>query len=1013
MSAGPVSTDQSRRSSLEARLARLGFSDAALTRDRLTDLGLVDDPAGGPVVEALAATADPDRALAALARLAAAEEHPADLLSAVRRHPGLRARLLAVLGASAALGNHLVRHRGSWLALADDADSGRRPSALGLRRLLLAAVGTGPDDSPATLDRLRVAYHHQILLLAARDLTGTLAVEDVAGELADLAAAALDAGLAVAAAGLPRGSTPVRLAVVGMGKCGARELNYASDVDVVFVAEPVEPAASTEEEVLRTATRLAEGLVRACGLVTAEGQLFPVDAGLRPEGRHGPLVRTLASHLAYYERWARTWEFQALLKARPVAGDLELGQRYRERLAPLVWEASARPGFVADVQAMRRRVEASVPRAQADRQLKLGPGGLRDVEFAVQLLQLVHGRVDDRLRAPDTLTALEALTGGGYVGREDGTRLAAAYRWLRATEHRLQLQQLRRTHTIPADPAGQRWLARSLGYPDVGAFERDRAGYAGEVRQLHEKLFYRPLLTSAARLPTADLRLATDAAHGRLTALGFVDTRAALAHLEALTTGVSRRAAIQRTLLPVLLEVFAGSADPDAGLLAFRQVSEALGETPWYLRLLRDTGVTAERLARVLSSSRYAADLLGRAPEAIAMLADDDELVPRSRDRLDAELAAVLDRAGDHWEATVATARALRRHELLRVACADVLGRLDVYAVGQALGAVTGAALQAALTVATRKVEAESRGPLPMRLAVLALGRLGGAEVGYGSDADVLFVHEPVGTPADRSPSDSAAAAAAHAVAEETRRLLALPAPDAPLLVDTGLRPEGRQGPLTRSLASYANYHRRWAGVWEAQALVRAAPCAGDADLAARFLAEVADPVRYPVGLPAEAVTEVRRLKARMETERIPAGVRERHLKLGPGRSSDVEWVAQLLTLRHAHEVPALRVTGTVPALRAGTAAGLLAPDDAEVLTRAWSHAAAARNALVLLTGRPSDLLPDRGPELAGVARLLGYPPGDTARFAEDSRRLARRARAVATRLLGGPPASDRREDPA
>lgn len=1003
-----------RGSGLAARLARLGFSDVGRAADTLARLRLATDGGPGDLVEDLGATADPTLALATLERLADAQAATAPLRSALRREPGLRSRLFAVLGASAALGDFLARHPDAWQLLGDDAALDSRPSAYGLRRTLLSAIGADPDaplpwgsggatardDSPETMDRLRMAYRCQQVMLAGRDLTGHLDVQDVAVELADLAAAALEGALAIAAAGA-RG-TPVRLAVVAMGKCGARELNYASDVDVIFVSAPL--PGREEEPALVAATRLAEGLVRACTYVGAEGQLFPVDVGLRPEGRDGPLVRSLPSHLAYYQRWARTWEFQALLKARPVAGDLELGGRFRAEVSPLVWEASSRENFVDDVQAMRRRVERSVPLPEAGRQIKLGPGGLRDVEFAVQLLQLVHGRADETLRAPDTLSALAALTDGGYVGRDDGETLASAYRWLRRTEHRLQLRHLRRVQTVPRDPAGRTWLARSLGYPGPEAFDEEWRRRTTEVRRLHEKLFYRPLLTATARLRTDEIRMTPEAAEGRLAALGFADTAGALRHIEALTTGLSRRAAIQRALLPALLADFADSADPDAGLLAFRQVSDALGDTPWYLRLLRDAGLIAQRLARVLGTSRYASDLLARAPESIALLADDAGLAPRPRAALAAELDAVADRNPQDFDGRARVARALRRQELVRISCADVLGRLDVHAVGQALTAVTGAALDAAWRVAVDKVAHDSGKPAPARLAVLALGHFGGDELGYASDADVLFVHDAV-----PGVADAEAAGWAHKVAEELRRLLAQPAPDPPLLVDAGLRPEGRQGPLTRSLASYAAYYARWSNPWEAQALLRASPAAGDEELARRFLTEVVDPLRYPERLTGEAVEEMRRLKRRMELERVTPGTRERDLKLGPGGLADVEWVAQLLALRHAHEVAALRVTGTVPALRAATSADLLAGEDAEILVRAWTGAAAARNALTQVSGRGGDVLPAQGRVLAGVARVLGYPPGETRALLDDYQRRARRARTVVERVLygrGGPPGS-------
>ncbi|MBX6723477.1 MAG: bifunctional glutamine-synthetase adenylyltransferase/deadenyltransferase, partial [Dactylosporangium sp.] len=399
---------------------------------------------------------------------------------------------------------------------------------------LLRAVGADPDAaepvardaSTETLMALRVAYRRRLLAVAGRDLTGAADVAEVAAELADLAAAALEAGLAVARAEVPEHGR-CRLAVISMGKCGGRELNYVSDVDVVFVAEPRDaPTGRADEDAaLRAAARLASAMMRACSAHTPEGALWEVDAALRPEGKAGPLVRSLASHRAYYERWAETWEFQALLKARPVAGDADLGARYLDMITPLVWKAAAGEKFVEDVQSMRRRVEAHLTSRDpaAERELKLGPGGLRDVEFAVQLLQLVHGRADETLRGRGTLEALAALSDGGYVGRDDAAALAAAYRFLRRVEHLLQLHRLRRTHVVPEDPADLRRLGRALGLrtDPVGEFTALWRRHAREVRRLHEKLFYRPLLRAVARLPGPEARLTPEAARTRLEALGY------------------------------------------------------------------------------------------------------------------------------------------------------------------------------------------------------------------------------------------------------------------------------------------------------------------------------------------------------------------------------------------------------------------------------------------------------------------------------------------------------------
>ena len=1044
-----------RRTTAAARLARLGFADPARAELLLTgDLAMDASQAGDGLIDALATAADPDLALAALARM----PRDAELTRALGDDPRLRARLAAVLGASAALGDHLARHPEHWQALSGGDDL-PAPEPAQVRAGLLAAVGALPEDPEPVagtakgagqpgggpVAALRVAYRRRLLPLAARDLTGEASFDQVAAELADLAAAALEAALAIARANLPPGSAPCRLAVIAMGKCGARELNYASDVDVIFVAETAENSEDGgEAAALRSATQLAAGLIQVCSQSTPEGALFPVDPNLRPEGRNGPLVRTMASHRAYYQRWAQTWEFQALLKARPVAGDAALGGEYAAEMGPLVWQAAQRENFVSDVQAMRRRVIGTLPAAAAGRELKLGPGGLRDIEFAVQLLQLVHGRLDESLREPATLPALAMLAAGGYVGRQDAAELAGSYRFLRQVEHLLQLRHLRRTHTMPEEPEVLRRIGRALrlsgagqaaqsgeapavgtggpaaeshgtggpagegsggdGRPRTAATRLDPAEellarwreHASQVQRLHEKLFYRPLLDAVASLPGEAARLTPQAAEARLEALGYADPAGALRHIGTLTAGVSRRAAIQRTLLPLLLGWFADAADPDAGLLAFHQVSDALGNSPWYLRLLRDDMTVAQRMARLLASSRYAAGLLLRQPETVAWLGNDAQLAPRDRAALHAEAAALVGRHGEA-AAAVAALRALRCRELLRTAMADLLGRSGPEQTGEALTAVAAVTIEAALQVAVRSV-ADRRGGFPTRLCVVAMGRFGGHESGYGSDADVMFVHDPL-----PGADEQEATTAAHAAAEELRALLARPGPEPPLLIDPGLRPEGRQGPLVRTLASYRAYYQRWSVPWESQALLRAEPVAGDTELGARFTV-LADEFRYPGGgIPEPSVLEIRRLKARMEAERMPRGVDPAlHLKLGPGGLSDVEWVVQLLQLRHAHAVPELRTTRTLAGLDAAVRAGLVAHEDADVLARAWRLASRIRDAVVLVRGRAADVLPARASELAAVASVLGYQAGAAQDLVQDYRRAARRARGVMEALFYG-----------
>ncbi|WP_243395525.1 bifunctional [glutamine synthetase] adenylyltransferase/[glutamine synthetase]-adenylyl-L-tyrosine phosphorylase [Nocardioides currus] len=979
-------------------LVRLGFLDGAAAAAGLDRLGEL----GPEICTPLAASADPDAALAGLLRLADAVENRAELLEAVADDEGTAMRLCSVLGASEALTAHLVRHPDQWRDLTDPTIGATRAPAFAMRAALLASVGADPQvaepvatlPDAAAVDALRVAYRRILLRLAARDLAHHLPVDDAAAEIADLAAGTLEAALAVARARVGEAARTTRLAVIAMGKCGGRELNYVSDVDVVFVFAPVEGA--DEGGALRAATQLASQLMQVCSDHTAEGTIWPVDANLRPEGASGPLVRTLASHRGYYEKWAKTWEFQALLKARPVAGDLALGEDYVRMIEPMVWSAAERDGFVHDVQAMRRRVLDHIPAHEAERQLKLGSGGLRDVEFAVQLLQLVHGRADPAIRARATLSALAELTDGGYVGREDGEALHDAYAFLRTLEHRIQLHRLRRTHVVPDDEASLRRLGRSLGMHSEPVAELDRQWkyHRREVRRLHEKLFYRPLLAAVAKLASSDARLSLDAAEARLSALGYDDPKGALRHLEALTSGVSRTSDIQRTLLPVMLEWLADSPDPDAGLFGFRRLSESLGRSPWYLKMLRDEGEVAERLAFLLGTSRYATDLLEREPQGVRMLGGD--LSPLSAEALTTEMLSVASRQSDPEEA-VRAVRAVRRRELLRIACGNLVAGTDVALVGAGLSRLTDATLEATLTVAMDAVRvARGLDEEPTRMAVVAMGRYGGFELSYGSDADVMFVHE-----AREGVEAQVAAAYAQAVVGELRRLLSLPASDPPLVVDADLRPEGKQGPMVRTLASYEAYYAKWSHVWEFQALLRADAVVGDPELRARFTALI-DPLRFPSeGISPDDVVEVRRIKARVDDERLPRGADPNtHLKLGRGGLADVEWTVQLLQMRHAGTVPELRTPQTLAALEAAVAADLVAAEDAEVLADSWRLVSRMRNAVTLVRGKPSDQVPRDATERAAVARVLGYAAGDSDRMVNDYLRTTRRAHAMVEKVF-------------
>lgn len=970
------------------------------------------------------------------------------LLDALVNNRGFRRRLFALFGASGMLGDHIVAHPEDWVQLAlplpdtedmmkamlDSVDAVPVEEVLAFdefaefkdssedkaveaphegNRLYRARV-IGPEADAA----MRDAYRTLLARVASIDAEGTYIVRGekdptplpfatLSERLADSADAALTAALAVACSTVYGGpddenaKPPARLAVLAMGKCGARELNYISDVDVIFVAEPADSRA----------TRWAGEFINIGSRV-----FFEVDAALRPEGKQGALVRTLASHKTYYDRWAATWEFQALLKARPMCGDLELGQQYVDALAPKVWTASQRDDFVPDVQKMRKRVIDNVPEDIRARELKLGPGGLRDVEFAVQLLQMVHGRVDESLRVRSTVQALNALVDGGYIGRDDCKVLLRSYEYMRLLEHRLQLFRLKRTHTLPPknDLDTLTWLSRTAGTKPEGMnsyaeqLEKNVKRVSVQIHQLHSKLFYRPLLTSVVTLDEDTIRLTPEAAKRQLAALGYENPDRAYDHLTALASGSARKNKLQAIILPTLLEWLAPTVDPDAGLLAYRKLSETAKEKQWFLRLLRDENVVGQRLMFLLGTSPYLAELLLNSVDTVKLLSDGakgPKLTERDPAVVTHSLVSAVARHRDPDKA-IAIARSLRRAELARVAAADLLGFMDVEEVCLSLSLVWNAVLEAALQSEIRAWEDQHGENAPAKISVIGMGRLGGSELGYGSDADVMFVTEPNDLPDDaeeRETAENRAVKWAASICDSVRSRLGRPSQDPPLEVDMDLRPEGRNGAVVRTMESYERYYREWGETWEMQALLRATWIAGDKDLGIRFLRMI-DQFRYPEGgVSDKTVQEVRRMKARVDAERLPAGAdRKTHTKLGRGALTDVEWTVQLLMMQNGTMAENLRNTSTLEVLTELANSELISQADAEILREAWITATNARNAIVLVNGKRKDQLPTFGKPLAQVAAAADWDSSDSQGFLDDYLKKTRRSRRVVDRVFWG-----------
>ena len=912
-----------------------------------------------PVRRALGSSADPLTGRAALARLV--EAHPA-LADELATSTQLASALVAVSVASHSLFAVLERDEGAIAMLGDSVL--RTPVALDE---CLAAAGAllAHDDPAAALRRWK---HRQIVHIAGRDLLGVADLRTVGTELAVVAQACLGVALSIAAPEVP-------MAVIGVGKLGGSELNYASDVDVLFVHD----GAGAEAE------RAARAVLRVMTEPSADGIVFRTDADLRPEGRAGPLSRTLDSYAAYWERWAQTWELQALIKARPVSGVPDLGDAFIEGSERFVWPDVLDPAAVHEVRAMKARTEQMLAsKGLQTRELKRGYGGIRDIEFAVQLLQLVHGRHDPSIRARGTLDALEQLSVGGYVTVPDARQLDEAYTWLRTVEHRLQLVDEHQTHTLPTDDRARTHLARVLGYRDkpgaaaVDQLDTQHQRHQRIVRSIHEKLFFAPLLETLAGVGA----LSMEAAQERLSAFGFRDMAQTRAALDELTAGLTRRSRVMQQLLPAMLGWLSAAPDPDLGLLALRRLTEGYNRSSTLARRFRDSPLAAERTCRLLGSSRVLGAALYRQPEFVDALADDTHLeAEASRADLIEEALDSLDWREDDADRRSGLRRFKRRH-LLRIAARDLLGFAAVDTSGRELSHLADACVEAAL----RSLEPT----LPF--AVIGLGRLGGAELSYASDIDVIFVYDGT-TPTHFDVAEKTATRLVRAIGDSTSE-------GQTFRVDTRLRPEGSQGPLARSLGGFRAYFQQWAQTWEFQALTKARVVAGNAELGEQFV-KLAQEYVYRDPFPEDWRREVRRMKARIESERIPPGEDPQfHLKLGRGSLSDIEFTVQLEQLAHGGARPEVREPSTLRALDALVAIGAVSEDDAAPLRESFVLCERARNYRYLLTASPGDSLPVDGDEAEKLARMLGYTHRPQQTLRDDYRRVTRRARAIVERLL-------------
>lgn len=942
------------------------------------------------LIRACEKSADPDRALVSFERLVAALPNPNIFYHYLHESPGQLDLLITVFAHSAALAQTLTRnaeHLHFFLAPQTlEKPRGKAWLAAELTRLLL------PIRVPAQkYDAIRRFRRRETLRIGARDLIGRATVEETTLELSNLAEVCLQAvfdialeslrvscklsGDAVAASG--------RFSIIGMGKLGGQELNYSSDVDVIF-------AYGEEGNLTPTLThhhfftKLAEEIIRAVSAPSAEGNIFRIDLRLRPEGKSGPLVRSLDSCENYYAEFGETWERMALIKARPVAGDAAVGAGFIDMVQPFIYTRHAGGNVIQQMAVLKKRIEEEVVReGQLTRHVKLGIGGIREIEFIVQSFQVLRGARLVPLRDRSTLRTLAALVRTKTLAADDAAALANAYRFLRNVEHRLQMEMDLQTHTIPDQEHALFRLARSLGFDSVEKFLAVEASHTSAVRKIYESV----LANAGDRTTqTTEALLATNKLPKVLANAGFVDVSAAARVVENLWHGPGFGHVSQRTkelfiqLFSTLLYWASQVADPDAALAQFDKFVSAYGSRGLLYEILAGNPRLVEMLMRLGDASRHLSDALARQPELFdgivrgVVLSD-----PKSVRRMCEELSAAQQAGGDAME----TARHWKRSELVRLGIEDVMGLADIEQTHAEMTALAEVCLRFALEQAQANL-----GLNKLPFAVIGMGKFGGTELGYGADLDVLFVGG-TGT-SDQAEASKLASRVIDFMGRQTSA-------GSLFVVDPRLRPDGEKGTLASSLEAHRDYYGKRGQLWERQSLVKARFVAGDAQLGRDFIRMTHD-FLYGRALTAEELEEIKQMRRRIETERGDQQHPDLEFKTGPGGLVDVEFLTQALQLLRGQAHPPLRIAHTLAVLNRLTALGIVGEEQSAVLRHNYIFLRRIESALRRVENVGVSRIPADPREQQRLARRLGFTT--TADFLAAYRYATQRSREIYNGLL-------------
>jgi glutamate-ammonia-ligase adenylyltransferase len=856
-----------------------------------------------------------------------------------------------------------------------------------LARRILARVGD-LSDSDKALRELRRAVWAEKARIALRELlpssAGGAGIEVTAGEISHLAEMAWEVALAEATRyvasrfGEPRldGSGRSGFVVLGMGKLGGAELNAGSDVDVMFVYDSDEGRAG-ELSLHDFWTRVARRAVSIIETPSGDGLIWRVDLRLRPEGSQGPVVNSVSAAERYYETWGRLWERAALLRARPVAGDLVLGRELERRvIAPFVFRREVDPSIATALSELvvRSRAELS---AAPERDLKLGPGGIREAEFFVQALQLIWGGREPSLRVTGTLEALARLRSRGLVSDREGRTIASAYRLLRRVEHRVQWMTGVQTHLLPEAPAELEHLARTLEHPSAASLLEELDAARSRVSHLFGSLAPeapRPPPRYAALFGETEELEPGESLDKTLGAEVAEHVRALARRRDGLFGAATRER--HPDLADEVLDAILGSPDPEQAVRMLRALLARFSDPAPFVTLLAEDRRALNQLVWIFGASVFVAEAVVSRPELTELLLFGGGAVPDVRGEIARELTSAAERTSEGEEPyerrdrLLSALRRAKRRVMVEVALADLSGMITMRQATRLLSDLADETLD-------RSVRFEL-GDAAEGLCLLAVGKLGGREIGYGSDLDVLFVYDPERAPAGRDPAEYFAR-----VAQRIIRLISEPHPAGPgYELDTRLRPSGSHGMLVTSLGSFARYHgvasceREAAGpgvqssgaAWERQALIRARACAGDAALAEQTMA-VCNRAAYEAGAP--PVEEMHRLRMRMELELGRERAGRFDLRTGRGGLLDVEFATQWLQMRHGRD-PRVRTADTALALDALVTAGYLPRAEYETFRDAYAFLRRLEQRIHVLHATSATVIDARSPGLAQLARRMG-----------------------------------------